>query len=263
MRTKLSSTNIAESGAERSGEGTPDDQLYEIPGKDITGLVAQLQTMEISLAELRSRHQKLQVDYAALVERSAADRGAFGQAESAWGAGQETLADLRQANAALTEMVARLGQDIQAMSANLQNGKSELAQREGEIGELERRLKDGVREMRNAEEHTRQVMLELLRVRDQLQASQQLADAAAAKAAVAEQQREELRILLRKSESARLEMEQTPGWWLIEGFHDWMKRSPRFANAIGLTVKAARGLRLLPTGCTQEAQRMAPLVDED
>jgi hypothetical protein len=117
--------------------------------------------------------------------------------------------------------------------------------------------------MRNGEEHTRQVMLELLRVRDQQQASQQLAEAAAVKATLAEQQREELRILLRKSESARLEMEQTPGWWLIEGFHDWMKRSPKFAKAIGFTVKAARGLRLLPTtGCTQEAQRIAPLVDE-
>jgi GT2 family glycosyltransferase len=263
MRTKLSSTNIAESGAERSGEGTPDDQLHEIPGEDARGLIAQLQTMEISLAELRSRHQKLQADYAALVEQAATERGAFGQAEPAWGAEKETLADLSQANAALTEMVARLGQDIQVMSASLQSGKNELAQREGEIGELERRLKDAVREMRNGEEHTRQVMLELLRVRDQQQASQQLAEAAAVKATLAEQQREELRILLRKSESARLEMEQTPGWWLIEGFHDWMKRSPKFAKAIGFTVKAARGLRLLPTtGCTQEAQRIAPLVDE-
>jgi hypothetical protein len=45
----------------------------------------------------------------------------------------------------LTEMVARLGQDIQVMSASLQSGKNELAQREGEIGELERRLKDAVR----------------------------------------------------------------------------------------------------------------------
>lgn len=126
---------------------------------------------------------------------------------------------------------------------------------------MERRLNDAVRAMRNGEEHSRQVMLELLRVRDRQEATQEFADATAAQAALADQQREEMRVALRKSELARLEMEQTPGWWLIKSFHGRMKRSPMLTRAIGLTVKAARSFRLLPAGCIEEAQRIAPLVD--
>lgn len=132
-----------------------------------------------------------------------------------------------------------------------------------EIRELERRLKDAIRAMRNEEEHSRQVMLELLRVRDEQEVTQKIADATAAQAALADQQREEMRAALRKSELACLEMEQTPGWWLIKSFHGRMKRSPMLAATIGLAVKAARSLRLLPRGCTEEARRIAPLVDED
>src|SRR5260370_12705825 len=137
---------------------------------------------------------------------------------------EASLAEL-QVNVALTELVAGLRHDIEALSASFENGNSELAQRDNAMQELERRLKEAVRQMRTSEEYARQVMLELLRVRDQQEATQKYANATAVKAALAGQQTEEVRALLRKSESARLEMEQTPGWWLIKSFHDRMKRS--------------------------------------
>ena len=99
---------------------------------------------------------------------------------------EQSMAGLSESNAALAEMVAGLRQDIDAMSASLQSRKSELARKEGEIRELERRLNDAVRAMRNGEEHSRQVMLELLRVRDQQEATQKFADATAVQAALAD-----------------------------------------------------------------------------
>src|SRR5260370_36961772 len=106
-------------------------------------------------------------------------------------------------------------------------------------------------------------MRELLRVRAKQEATQKYASPTAVKAALAGQQTEEVRALLRKSESARLEMEQTPGWWLIKSFHDRMKRSATFAKTVGFMVKLARSLRLLPAGSTEEARRIAALVDQE
>jgi len=281
MRTKLSGNDIAGSGAKATGEGTADEQPYEIPGEQLRDLLSKVQTLEVSLAELRSSgqdadagHLKLQADYVTLTERFSAERTAFEQVMSAWSAERETLlgsraalehsvADLNQANISLNKMFFDLRHDIEVMSASLQSGKSELALQEEAIHELKRRLQDSVRKLRNSEEYARQVMLELLRVRQEQEATQQRADAATERAALSGRQLEETQALLRKSESTRLEMEQTPGWWLIRSFQARMRRSPRFATAIGLVVKAARGLRLLPAGSPWEVQWIAPLVDQE
>src|SRR5260370_16957691 len=64
---------------------------------------------------------------------------------------EASLAEL-QVNVALTELVAGLRHDIEALSASFENGNSELAQRENAMHELERRLKEAVPPMRTSQE---------------------------------------------------------------------------------------------------------------